>query len=231
MPIPFRPIARWLARTKKPAPQVDQASLDAVLDHLRSAGPGPGSLITVNHYSAPGFQAWWFAILISACLPAEIHWVVTSGWTHSGWLTGFTHWLFPRGARLLGFTPMPAMPPLPAEAELRARAVRQVLSYAAHAPRPLVGLAPEGGDTPGGMLGALPKGAGRFMLLLSQHCPQIIPVGVWTEQGVIHLRFGTPYQLELPPGLPAAERDQQAGEQVMRHIAALLPEPLRGEYS
>ncbi len=189
-----------------------------------------GVLITVNHYSAPDFQAWWFVILISAIVPANIHWVVTSGWTNSGWLTGFTHWLFPRGARLLGFTPMPAMPPDPAETGLRAGAVRKVLNYANHTPHAVVGMAPEGGDQPGGVLGKLPPGVGRFMQLLSQSCPNIIPVGVWKENGCIQLNFGSQYNLDVPPGLSAHERDRVVGNIIMRHIAVLLPERLRGEY-
>jgi hypothetical protein len=229
MPIPFRPIARLLARTVRPSPKVDISSVQSFLrmmDHQEQQGV----LITVNHYSAPDFHAWWFAILISAIVPANIHWVVTSGWTNSGWLTGFTHWLFPRGARLLGFTPIPAMPPEPAETELRAVAVRKVLNYANHTPHAVVGMAPEGGDQPGGMLGTLPAGVGRFMQLLSQSCPNIIPVGVWKEDGCIQLNLGSQYNLDVQAGLSAHERDCVVGDIIMRHIAVLLPESLRGEY-
>jgi len=187
-------------------------------------------LITANHYSATDFQAWWIAIIISAVVPANIHWVVTSGWEDSGWLTGFTHWLFPHGARILGFTPMPAMPPDPAEVEQRALAVRKVLSYAKHSTQPVIGLVPEGGDYPGGVLGSLPAGAGRFMHLLSQSCPQVLPVGVWKDGGRINLIFGRLYQLVVPAGLSANVRDGLVGDTVMRHIALCLPERLRGQY-
>jgi hypothetical protein len=230
MPIPFRPIARLLTRTLRPAPRVDLSALEACLPALEQGDAGQGVLITVNHYYAPDFHAWWIALIISAMLPAEVHWVVTAGWTDSGWLTTLTHWLFPRGARLLGFTSMPAMPPNSAEAERRAEAVRHVLSYAKSAPRPVIGMAPEGRDIQGGMLGSLPPGVGRFLLLLSQRCPQVLPVGVWKEDGRINLRFGAPYPLVIPAGLSAAERDRQVGEIVMRRIAVLLPERLRGEY-
>jgi hypothetical protein len=66
--------------------------------------------------------------------------------------------------------------------------------------------------------------------LLSQSCPEIIPVGVWKQAGVIHLVFGKPYQLEIEPGLSAHERDTLVGGTIMGHIAELLPERLRGEY-
>jgi hypothetical protein len=188
-------------------------------------------VITVNHYTAPDFQAWWFVIPISAVIPTEIHWVVTAGWNNPTWAKDITRWIFPRGARLVNFTPMPAMPPDPLEAGQRASAVRQVLEYASRTPRAVIGMAPEGGDRPGGVLGRLPPGVGRFMYLLSQSCPNIIPVGVWKEQGRINLNFGQPYELELPPYLSTHDRDPWVGDIIMRHIAGLLPERLRGGYS
>lgn len=230
MPIPFRPIARLLTRTLHPAPRVDISSAESLISRMGQAGHAQGVLITANHYSAPDFQAWWIAIIISAVVPANIHWVVTSGWEDSGWLTGFTHWLFPRGAGILGFTPMPAMPPNPDEVEQRAFAVRKVLNYARHSTLPVIGLVPEGGDSPGGVLNSLPPGAGRFMHLLSQSCQVMLPVGVWTDGGCINLKFGSPYQLEIPAGLSAHERDRQVGETVMRKIALCVPERLRGQY-
>ena len=210
---------------------VDLEPVQGFFKAMTDGDSWPGTLITVNHYSAPDFQAWWFVIPISAVFPGDIHWVVTSGWTKPGWAKGITHWLFPRGARLMNFTPMPAMPPDPAEAVQRAMAVRNVLEYASRTSKPVIGMAPEGGDQPGGVLGILPPGVGRFMHLLSQSCPNVIPVGVWKEQGCINLRFGKPYQLELPSGLSAHERDSLVGDIVMHHIAMLLPERLRGRYT
>ncbi len=197
------------------------------MEHETAAG---GVLVTVNHYHAADFQAWWFTILISATLPRHVHWVVTSGWTDSGWLTGFTHWFFPLGARLLGFTSMPAMPPDPAEVEQRARAVRHVLEYTRRAPFPVVGMAPEGRDSEGGVLQKAPPNAGRFLLLLSQHCPNILPVGIWKESGTINMKYGRPYTLTTPANLPAKERGELVEEIVMRHIAGCLPERLHGIY-
>lgn len=228
MPIPFRPIARLLTRTLHPAPRVDLSGVESFITRMGKIDQAQGVLITVNHYSAPDFQAWWLAIIISAVVPVEIHWVVTSGWEDSGWLTGFTHWLFPQGARILGFTPMP---PDPAEVEQRALAVLRVLRHAEHSPLPVIGLAPEGGDSPGGVLGTLPTGAGRFIHLLSQSCPLVLPVGVWKDGGYINLKFGNPYQLEVLAGLSVLERDRLVGDTVMRRIALCLPEGLRGEYN
>jgi hypothetical protein len=126
---------------------------------------------------------------------------------------------------------MPAMPPDPADTERRAAAVRAVLKFARRTSQPVIGLAPEGGDQPGGVLGKLPPGVGRFVYLLNPSCPDILPVGVWKEGGRINLKFGIPYQLEILSGLSAHEYDRLVGNIVMQHIAALLPERLRGEYS
>jgi hypothetical protein len=230
MPIPFRPIARFLTRTLHPPPRVDLSAVQGYFSRMAEQDSAPGAMITVNHYSAPDFQAWWFVIPISAFFPTEIHWVVTSGWTSVGWMKKFTYWLFPRGARLFNFTPMPPMPPNPAEVLERAAAVREVLKYASRNPQAVIGMAPEGADQPGGVLGMLPPGVGRFLYLINQSCPNIIPVGVWKEQGRIQIQFGSPYQLEVPPGLSAHERDGMVGDIVMGHIAELLPVNLRGKY-
>jgi hypothetical protein len=110
-------------------------------------------------------------------------------------------------------------------------AVLQVLRYARHTPHPVIGMAPEGGDFPGGVLGSLPPGVGRFMHLLSQSCPLVLPVGVWKDEGCIMMKFGLPYELEVPEGLSPQTRDRLVGDTVMHHIAMCLPERLRGAYS
>ncbi len=230
MTIPFQPIANLLVRTLRPSPEVDLSAIEPYLSSIAQGNLTRGMLLTTNHYTAPDFAAWWFVITISSVIPVHIHWITSAGWTNSGWLTWATHIIFPIGARLLGFTPMPAMPPDPSEAEKRAIAVRQVLSYAHQAKYPVIGLAPEGGDQPRGELGSLPPGVGRFIQLLSQYCPEIIPVGVWKADGVIHLKFGKPYALDVPVGLSVHERDRVIGEHVMKQIAGLLPERLRGVY-
>jgi hypothetical protein len=230
MPIPFRPFARLLTRTLRTPPVVYPPPAKLVTPAPGTMQPGTGVLITVNHYSAPDFDSWWSAILISAFYPAEIHWVVTAVWTNSGWRTGVSRWLFPRGAKLFGFTPMPAMPPDPHETEQRAASVRAVLKYVRGTSHPVVGLAPEGADAPGGVLGPLPPGVGRFIHLLSPYCPLVQPVGVWTEGGRINLRFGNLYHLAIPDGLSVSERDLVVGRMVMHQIALCLPERLAGGY-
>jgi 1-acyl-sn-glycerol-3-phosphate acyltransferase len=195
---------------------------------------GHPCVITCNHYSRPGFRAWWLALAISAVLPVEVHWVITSAWTfperrYGKFLARITRLLFPHVARVYAFTAMPPMPPDPSEAAARARAVRQVLAYARQVPCPLVGLAPEGGDT-GSVLHMPLPGVGRFIAHLAGLGLQISPVGVYEAGGRFCLCFGQPYSLQLPSGLSISERDRYASQVVMSRIAILLPERLRGEF-
>jgi hypothetical protein len=184
-------------------------------------------LVTVNHYSRPGFRAWWIALGISAVIPAEVHWVVTAAWTFPGrwwrrYATPLSGWVLRQAASVYGFTSTPPMPPEPHEYAQRAWAVRRVLSYAHQAERPLIGLAPEGRDFPDGRLGPPPPGAGRFIQLLADAGLQILPVGAYEADGSFCLRFGPPYALQVPSGLSAAQRDAYASQVVMQQIAEQL---------
>jgi hypothetical protein len=195
---------------------------------------GPG-LIVLNHYSRPGFWAWWFVLAISALVPADIHWVTTAALRYRpgprAWLvTPLSRWVLGRMAWLYGFTTMPPMPPRPDEAEARASAVRRVLHYARHAPAPLVGLSPEGADHPGGRLGWPPPGVGRFMYHLARAGLPIAPVGVFEADGGLVLHFGPPFAL---PDLSAkgGDLDRAVSEVVLRSVAALLPAERRGPFA
>jgi len=190
---------------------------------------GPALLVT-NHYSRPGFPAWWIAIRITASVPVDIHWLMTAGWTHIKGLETFTRWLFPRVAQVYGITATPPMPPKHAETEARARAVRRALRYARHAAKPVIGLAPEGCDHPGGILAPPPPGVGRFIEKLESICKRIVPIGVYENEECLCVSFGPVFQLDVLPGLPADQRDQSVSDQVMRAIAKQLPPALRGEF-
>jgi 1-acyl-sn-glycerol-3-phosphate acyltransferase len=201
-------------------------------ENIPTSGP---ALLTLNHYSRPGFQAYWMALAVSSVVSAEMHWTMTTAWTDDGSLRSkalaeISRRLFPRLARMYGFTPMPPMPPRPDEAEKRARAVRQVLRAAKRQPPPLLVLAPEGRDIPGGRLGRPPLGVGRFLILLTQLGYPVYPVGVYEVDGYLCLNFGAAFALEIPPGLKREDSDGYASGTVMCAIARLLPEELRGEF-
>ncbi len=196
---------------------------------------GGPCLITFNHYYRPGFDAWWMALAIAATVPVEMHFVMTGELTFPGkWYAPLgmvgSRWLLRRIGKAYGFTTMPPMPPRPQDVKARASSVRAVLAYAQSHPQVIFGLAPEGGDQPGGVLNWPAPGAGRFIALLAGPTMPIVPVGVCEEDGCLCLNFGETYRLSIPPGLPADQRDHAIMETVMPAIAALLPPRLRGEF-
>ncbi len=199
-------------------------------ENLPKAGPG---LLTVNHYYRPGFQAWWITLGLSSVVAYDVHWVTTSALRYPDpfgklVLAPAVRWLLRRLERVYGFT---TMPPEAAQVEGRARAVRKVLAWARATPRGVLGLAPEGGDAPGGVLQWPPSGAGRFISHLAGMGLRLVPVGAYESEERFCLRVGAPYELDLAPNAPPDERDRQASWQVMRRIAALVPPPLQGEFA
>ena len=192
-------------------------------------------ILTFNHYYRPGFNAWWMALALAATIPAEVHFVMTGELTFPGkWYAPLgmagSRWLLKRFSRIYGFTRMPPMPPRPKDVKKRARSVRRVLAFARSHPQAILGLAPEGGDQPGGLLNMPPAGAGRFVLLLAEQSFPLLPVGCFEEAGAFCLHFGEAYQLKIPGGLTRKEKDGAAARTVMQKIAPLLPGRLRGEF-
>ena len=200
-------------------------------EHVPAEGP---CLVTCNHYSRPGFAAWWLTLAITAAVAAcrapgadrEIHWVMTAAWRFEGsrWkpriLTPATRWVFARVARVYGFVTMPPMPPAPEEVEARAAAVLRTLRLARRLAREggMVGLAPEGRDVPEG-LGEPPEGVGEFMCLLVKAGLPILPVGVTEQSGRLRISFGQLFVPEIPPS--RIERDRVVAQQVVGAIADL----------
>ena len=192
-------------------------------------------VITVNHYFRPGFAAQWMAIAISSVMPKDVHWIMTGELTFPGnWYAPIgmpiSRFVLNRGARVYGFTTMPPMPPRPRDVEARAKSVRTVLDHVMHAENPIIGLAPEGGDQPGGVLTTPASGVGRFALLLAAQRLKFAPVGIYEEDGSLCLNFGEVYELSATHNLPADEKDQHSARIIMEHIAPLLPSRLRGDF-
>lgn len=201
-------------------------------ENTPSSGP---CLITFNHYYRPGFDAWWLALGLAATVPEDIHFVMTGELTFPGkWYAPLgrlgSRLLLWRLSKVYGFTTMPPMPPRPKDVLARARSVRQTLHYARLHPQALLALAPEGGDQPGGVLSWPAVGAGRFLLLLADTGCRILPVGAYEQDGELVLHFGISYELDIPRNLPAEAKDHLAADIIMRHIADLLPDRLRGPF-
>ncbi len=198
-------------------------------EHIPTGGP---CVVTVNHYSRPGFGAWWLALSIAALVPVEMHWVMTGELLYLGKLGGpISRWALRRIGRVYDFTVMPPMPPRPQDVEARARAVAAVVRRMQRKGDLTLGLAPEGSDQPGGQLAYPPSGAGRFGLLLAGLGCMFVPVGAYETEAAFCLHFGPAYHLQVPSGLSAEEKDRAAARIIMQRIAALLPKSLRGEFA
>ena len=190
-------------------------------------------LVTLNHYSRPGFLIFWAATALSAALPKTPVWLMTSAWTDrtkglDQVRTWLTRKLFARLARIYGFVATPPMPPIPEENAERAPSIRKLDCRLRAHPKSILCLAPEGMDFPGGILGFPPDGTGKFILHVLENLKRILPVGVYEEDGKLILNFGDAYELDTK-ALRVMD-DKEISILVMKKIAALLPARLRGAY-
>jgi hypothetical protein len=204
------------------------------VEHIPAHGPG---LILMNHYHRPGFNVWWLSMAVSSRLSMPHTWMMSAEWTAPGkWYEPLKRtWsraIFRRLAAVYGFLLMPPMPPRPRDVAERAASVRAALTYVERTEDPVLCLAPEGRDMPGGILGRPASGTGRFLSLLATRGMPILPVGGWEEDGRLTVHFGRGFELDAAasPRVRSAARDRMAEEIVMRNIARLLPESLRGEF-
>lgn len=222
----FREDARAILANHHPAPQF------TALENIPSSG---AFLVTFNHYYRPGFNVMFLAMALASALPPRAGFVMTGELTYPG------KWYAPLGkpvsrivlkrlAQLYGFIHMPPMPPRPGDVAERAASVRTSLSWLENKTDPILILAPEGADQPGGRLSRPPSGAGRFISLLAARGMEILPAAGWEQADCLCVRFGRPYSLNVPKQSNRGEFDRATSDTVMRSIAALLPEALRGDY-
>jgi 1-acyl-sn-glycerol-3-phosphate acyltransferase len=202
-------------------------------EHIPVRGP---CVITINHYHRPGFGAQWLTFAVSAQVPVHVHWVMTGEFMDWGRQFGTmgsiaSRFLLKRIAHIYNFTTMPPMPPRPGDVAARAASVRAVLEYVRSTRDPVVGLAPEGCDSPNGILTRPATGLGRFGLLLSTAGLAFIPAGAYEADGAIYVRFGERYRLTVPNDESREEKDECAMQIIMKRIAGLLPVHLRGEFA
>jgi 1-acyl-sn-glycerol-3-phosphate acyltransferase len=103
----------------------------------------------------------------------------------------------------------------------------------------VLGMFPEG--TRSGEAGMGPGEPGTALLAMRTNTP-IMPVAIWGTEGVrlpraflppwtsVHIVFGEPFYLTKPQRV-TKEAVEEGAEQIMRRIAALLPERYRGVYA
>lgn len=195
-----------------------------------------GCVLTINHFHRPGLGAQWIALAVTALVPLKICWAVTGELMCQGkWYQAIgsraSRVFLRRLADLYGLITMPPMPPRLKDVEARAAAVRAILEYVKESKDPVLGLSPEGYNSPQGALTHPATGFGRFALLLSRAGMKFVPVGGYEDDGIFHLHFGQAYELSNPADVSTNEKDEQAMQIVMRNIACLLPAHLRGEFA
>lgn len=232
----FSADAKQLIAGVQPEPRVENAHL---------IPPEDAFIVVTNHYCKPGYGVWWGIVLITVAIAQarnasdEVIWLMTNRWTYPDALrqqilTPITHLLFTRLAYVYGFVSMPPMPPQPQYLQEGVRSVRQVLSLLSDTTsgrKPLIGLAPEGRDSPDGSLIEPPPGHGRLLLHMTNCGLRILPVGVAEVDGVLTARFGPPFTLGSWPELSKEEQDRRASTQVMTAIGAQLPRTLWGMFA
>jgi hypothetical protein len=195
-----------------------------------------GCVLTINHYHRPGLGAQWIALAVTALVPLKIRWAVTGELMCQGkWYRAVgsraSRVFLRRLADLYGLITMPPMPPRPRDVGARAASVRAILEYVKQSNDPVLGISPEGYNSPRGALARPATGFGRFALLLSRAGMKFIPVGGYEEDGIFHIDFGKAFELSIPGDVSTDEKDEQAMQIVMRQIACLLPAHLQGEFA
>lgn len=219
-----------------PAPHV----LDE--EHIPSVSP---FVLTINHYDRPGLGAWWAISPIICAIaarravePRDIHMAMAREWWYP---SGFdhlvkqplTHWFFGQISKTYGTI---RLPPIVGEKGLLAAgaiSIRRAVSLTRGEHPKLVGIAPEGQTGDHLSLCKPPPGAGLFLLMLTHDKIPILPAGIFEDEddgGILTIRFGAPYLLNVPPNISREERDIKSAQQVMLQIGRLLPERMWGIY-
>ena len=198
--------------------------------------PESGSFVVVcNHYQRLDLWIGWSgAILIDAIARRRTMTirVVTTDRARIGQITvPGTRWLFARVAIVWNLIPVTPSGLHKNNQHYTLLRVLRSLQRADYNPTCVI-MMPEGdaGDTRG-LKSALP-GSGRAIYALTKRGIPLVPAVVREENGCLHVAFGEPFTLEQ--GLTNRTRqelDIWAREQVMGHIADLLPSTLRGMYN
>lgn len=171
-----------------------------------------GYLIIFNHYARPGFNTAWIALALANVIPDPIHFIMSEAWAFEGNPFGFLlrrvmRYVLANITRAYEFLPMPAMVEGYSDAKSRAAAVRRVILFSRMHPHAVIGLAPEGKDSPPGDIGLAPTGGGKFILYLNRMGLPILTVFVTEKSGRLVIKIGELFNLPDNQNLRAGEVD------------------------
>jgi 1-acyl-sn-glycerol-3-phosphate acyltransferase len=217
------------------------------LPHIKDAGHVPKHgpfLMVMNHFHREDIPSWWMAMAVMQAIAeqragyacGELRMVIASQWTYDGLrklvAEPMSQFLIGRVIRVYHGLPMVPTALGQSASVQRAQTLRNIIEATREAARSEtpIGLAPEGGDTPGGVMIRPPAGAGRFMQLLSSSGIPFLPAGAWADGDQIHVKFGEPFQLNGMEKLRKDAREEAVVQWVMGRIAVLVPERLRGPF-
>ena len=186
-----------------------------------------GVVVVVNHYARPGFSTAWTALSLAATIPMEITFIMSEEWTFAGNPLGFLlrplmKFVLASINEVYGFLPMPSMVEGFSNPLSRAAAVRRVIEFGRAYPTAVIGLAPEGQDSPDQGIGLAPGGGGKFILHLNRMGFKLLPAVVQERSGKLIIRFGQVFNIALEPGLPADAVDGFVRIRIQEQLLALL---------
>jgi 1-acyl-sn-glycerol-3-phosphate acyltransferase len=178
--------------------------------------PRKGALIVVSNHLSNGDPP-----VVTSTVPRQLSWMTKAEW----FKTPVIGWLF----KMAGMVPVRR-----GEADFGAlRQAQEVLKHGG-----ALGMFPEGHRS--GPKGLQKGEAGSALIALRTGAP-VQPMALWGTEHVklprdllrrthAHVRFGKPFVLK-PQGTKVTREDIERGtETIMKEIAALLPERLRGVY-
>jgi 1-acyl-sn-glycerol-3-phosphate acyltransferase len=189
------------------------------IENLPASG---GFLVVVNHYARPGFSTAWISLAISAVIPVETTWIMSEAWAFTGNSFGFIlrplmRFILASINQVYGFLSMPSMVEGFNTPLSRAAGVRRAVEFARAHPQVVIGLAPEGQDSPLQGVGLAPAGAGKFMGF------PILLAAVSESSGQFTVKFGPPFNLPSDSHIPR--------EQVDEFIRLLVREAMLVQYN
>lgn len=198
-----------------------------IVEGLTNIPASGGYVVVVNHYARPGFSTAWIALSLSASIQTEITFIMSKEWAFTGNPLGFLlrplmKFVLASINEVYGFLPMPSTVEGFSNPRSRAAAVRRVIEFGRAHPSAVIGLAPEGQDSPDQGIGMAPSGGGKFILHLNRMGFQLLPVVVQERSGRLCIRFGQVFNVALEPGLPPDTVDGFVRRMIRDHLLLLL---------